>query len=111
MWLLRVLNPLKLLYALATAAVVAVVLSMALILMWDQGLSDWARVAVVIGLPLFSFLLWRQDRDTLCPTCTTTAKPFASRCHKCAAWLPYSTTAQQRVTPAPTVSWNRGQLS
>jgi hypothetical protein len=111
MWLWRIFNPVKLFYALAAAAVVAVTLSLAVIFALAMDPSNWARIAVVIALPVTLFLLWKQDRDTLCPTCTTTARPFASTCQKCHDWLPLSTTSQQRPNPNHTVSWNQGHLS
>ena len=106
MWLLRIFNPVKLFYALAAAAVVAVVMSLPLILM---GYAHWVpRLAVVIGLPVSFFFLWSQHRDTMCTACTSVAKPFASQCQKCHDWLPFSGTAPQRMTLARPVSWNQG---
>ena len=88
MWLLRIFNPVKLFYALAAAAAVAVVMSLPLILI---GQAYWIpRLAVVIGLPVSFFFLRSQDRDTMCTACTSIAKPFASQCQKCHDWLPYS---------------------
>jgi hypothetical protein len=105
MWLLRIFNPVKLFYALTAAVGVAVAMSLPVILLLELDLSYWARLTVAIGIPVFSFFLWRQDRDTLCPTCTTTARPFASTCQKCHEGLPYSTTAQPRANPAHTVQF------